>query len=130
MKEIPADALTKKILTKKLQRKIVTPQKASLKSHSSHSHPAHSAHPDHHKQILALNKISGQIRGIQKMIEGHRYCVDILIQIRAATAALKKVESSVLKSHINHCVKDAFREKSPTNASKKVEELLEVLEKF
>ena len=63
---------------------------------------------DHSKQINSLKKIEGQVRGIIKMIEGERYCIDILHQFRAVFAALGKVEGNVLEAHVEHCVKSAI----------------------
>lgn len=77
---------------------------------------------DHNKQINSLKKIEGQIRGIIKMIENERYCIDILHQLKAVFAALEKVESNVLEAHIEHCVKTAI-----LNDDKKSKMLLEEL---
>lgn len=90
----------------------------------------HHSPAEHHSKKKALNRVIGQIEGIQKMIDDHRYCVDILIQTRAAAAALKKIELTILQSHINHCVKSAFKENDPNQASKKIEELMKLLEKY
>ena len=57
-------------------------------------------HATHHDSISRLRRIEGQVRGIARMIEEERYCVDILAQVRAATAALKKVEGEILKDHL------------------------------
>ena len=51
-----------------------------------------------------LNRIEGQVRGLVRMVEEKRYCVDILTQIRAARAALRRVEEAVLREHVEHCV--------------------------
>ncbi|MGZ5985763.1 MAG: metal-sensitive transcriptional regulator, partial [Caulobacteraceae bacterium] len=60
-------------------------------------------HRDNKPQLLArLNRIEGQVRGITRMIEEGRYCIDVLTQINAARAALAKVESEMLKAHLNH----------------------------
>jgi DNA-binding FrmR family transcriptional regulator len=61
-----------------------------------------------HKHELAdrLRKVEGQIRGIQRMVEGDQYCIDILTQISAATSALRKVAVALLDDHIRHCVVD------------------------
>ncbi len=60
-------------------------------------------HPDHSDKLNRLNRIEGQVKGIKKMIEEKRYCVDILTQLKAVSAALKKVEHAVLKDHIQGC---------------------------
>ena len=62
---------------------------------------------NHSTQIDSLKKIEGQIRGIIKMVEDERYCIDILNQFKAVFAALEKVEVRVLEAHIEDCVKKA-----------------------
>ena len=63
---------------------------------------------NHTDQIKRLNKIEGQVRGIKKMIEEERYCVDILSQMKAIQSALRKVEMNILENHLRHCVKEAL----------------------
>ncbi|CDQ40012.1 MULTISPECIES: metal-sensing transcriptional repressor [Virgibacillus] len=79
------------------------------------------------KTINRLKRIEGQVRGIQKMVEEDRYCVDILVQISAIQSALKNVGFSVTERHINHCVSDAIREGEGTET---IEELMSVLKQF
>ncbi|WP_414051904.1 metal-sensing transcriptional repressor [Macrococcus animalis] len=79
------------------------------------------------KMLKRLKRIEGQVRGIQKMIEEDRYCVDILIQISAIESALKQVGFSVTERHMNHCVIDAIK-KGEGEAS--IEELMKVLRQF
>ena len=74
-----------------------------------------------------LRKIEGQIRGLQKMIEEDRYCVDILLQISAVRAALQKVGLCLFKSHTRGCVATALREQGNDVV---IEELIEVIDKF
>ena len=76
---------------------------------------------------LRLKKISGQINGIDKMIDDGRYCVDILQQILAARAALNKVALMILESHTKSCVVSAIRE---DRADQGIDELLAVLKQF
>ena len=61
-------------------------------------------HPCHDSQVNRLRKIEGQVRGLQKMIEERRYCMDIVSQLRAVQGALKKVELGILETHLQHCV--------------------------
>ena len=75
-----------------------------------------------------LNRIEGQVRGIARMIEQDRYCIDVLTQIRAVRAALDKVEQETLGDHLRHCVADAFHGGSVNERQTKIDELLEVLE--
>lgn len=79
------------------------------------------------KVITRLKRIEGQVRGIQKMIEEDRYCVDVIIQINAINAALKQVGFSLLEDHANHCVLHAL-ESGDGEAS--VKELIDVVKQF
>lgn len=74
-----------------------------------------------------LKRIEGQVRGIQNMIEDDRYCVDILVQISAINAALKKVSLHLLERHTHHCVSDAIKIGEGEEA---IQELMEVFERF
>ncbi|MGE8205585.1 metal-sensing transcriptional repressor [Heyndrickxia sp. NPDC080065] len=77
--------------------------------------------------INRLKRIEGQVRGIQKMIENDRYCVDILVQVSAINAALKKVSLNLLENHTHHCVTDAIKNGDGDEA---IQELMEVFERF
>lgn len=85
---------------------------------------------DHSAQIPRLNRIEGQIRGISKMIQEKRYCVDILTQIRSASSALAKVQENIFKDHLEGCVRDSLTGDDPEEGKTKVEEILEILSKF
>ena len=74
-----------------------------------------------------LKRIEGQVRGIARMIEEDRCCVDILTQIRASRAALRGVEDEVLKDHVEHCVEGAIASGDGADQRRKVQELLTVL---
>ncbi len=62
----------------------------------------------HGEELARLGRIAGQVAGIRKMIEEERYCMDILVQLKAVRAALKKVEGNILRRHMNHCVVQAL----------------------
>lgn len=79
------------------------------------------------KALQALKTSKGQIEGIIKMIEDDRYCMDIVNQILAANALLKKANMIILKNHLNHCVKDAYE---ANNSEEKIDEVMVVLEKL
>lgn len=79
------------------------------------------------KIVNRLKRVEGQIRGLQKMIEDDRYCVDILIQLSAAQAALKKIGFSVLERHTKSCVSRAIEE---GQGSQQIDELVSVLKQF
>lgn len=84
----------------------------------------------HEEQLAFLNKIEGQVRGIQKMINEKRYCVDILTQLHSIIGALYRVESEVFKKHIDGCVVKALKGKSESEKQKKVDEIIELLSRF
>ena len=67
------------------------------------------------KVINRLNRIEGQVRGIGRMVEDDRYCVDVLTQLQAVRAALSRVESEVLKDHLDHCVMGAMTGEDPVD---------------
>jgi DNA-binding FrmR family transcriptional regulator len=79
-------------------------------------------------QIARLSRIEGQVRGVARMIEQDRYCIDVLTQIRAVRAALDRVEQETLSDHLQHCVAHAFHAGSERDRQSKIEELLEVLD--
>jgi DNA-binding FrmR family transcriptional regulator len=87
-------------------------------------------HAEHTGQLLRLRRIEGQVKGLVRMVEDKRYCVDILTQIRAARAALKRVEDGVLREHVEHCVAQAIRSGNRGEQRRKVDELLSVLGRF
>jgi DNA-binding FrmR family transcriptional regulator len=80
-------------------------------------------------KINRLNRIGGQVRGVAKMIEDDRYCIDILHQIAAIKAALGKLESEVLKDHAACCVAEAIASGDEDDQREKFRELVELFEK-
>ncbi|MFH1621902.1 MAG: metal-sensitive transcriptional regulator [Candidatus Omnitrophota bacterium] len=86
--------------------------------------------PSHEKNLIALKRIEGQIRGIQKMIGEGKYCIDIVTQIHAAVNALHSVSEKILTKHIEHCVVDTFRDKSEKDRIRKINELMGVIKKL
>jgi DNA-binding FrmR family transcriptional regulator len=80
--------------------------------------------PNHDRELEALARIEGQVRGIKGMVEDRRYCVDILIQVRAVHAALRRVERNILQSYLETCVQRAFSDGSTQDRQKKVAEIL------
>ena len=85
--------------------------------------------PCHDSQVNRLRKIEGQVRGLQKMIEERRYCMDIVSQLRAVQGALKKVELGILETHLQHCVQDALNSMSSEDAEAKIQEIIQLLQK-
>ena len=74
-----------------------------------------------------LNRIEGQVRGLSRMVEEDRYCIDIVTQIAAVRAALRRVEEEILRDHVAHCVEHAITSGSKTAQRKKIEELMAVV---
>jgi DNA-binding FrmR family transcriptional regulator len=84
--------------------------------------------PCHQKELSRLNRISGQMEGIKKMIEDKRYCPEILIQLKAVRSAIKSVESNILKTHLEHCVARSFENEH--ERGHKINEIKDLLDKF
>ena len=76
-----------------------------------------------------LSRIEGQVRGIARMVEEGRYCIDVLTQIQAVRAALGKVESEMLKAHLGHCIESAIVSGDQDEQRRKASELIELLER-
>jgi len=84
----------------------------------------------HLEEIVRLKRIEGQIRGIQKMIEEKRYCIDILTQISSIVGAIMKVEENILQRHLRGCVNWSFTKGKREDKEGKIEEVIQVLQKF
>jgi DNA-binding FrmR family transcriptional regulator len=74
-----------------------------------------------------LSRIEGQVRGLSRMVEEDRYCIDIVTQLSAARAALRRVEQEILRDHVGHCVKHAMRSNDRADQDRKIQELMDVL---
>ncbi len=85
---------------------------------------------DHTEVLSYLRKIEGQVRGVQKMIEERRYCINILTQLHAITGAIGNVEDKILRKHFENCVISAFRGDPKKDREKKMEEILSLISKF
>ena len=77
--------------------------------------------------IKKLNRIEGQVRGLARMLEEDRYCIDIVTQIEAVRAALRRVEEDVLREHVAHCVEHAIASGDKADQRRKVAELMDVM---
>jgi DNA-binding FrmR family transcriptional regulator len=84
-----------------------------------------------HKQatLQRLARLEGQVRGVRKMIEEDRYCVDVLNQTMAIRSALAQVEILVLQDHADHCVETAIESRDPEKQREKFRELVAVFER-
>ncbi len=74
-----------------------------------------------------LGRIEGQVRGLSKMVEEDRYCIDVVTQIAAVRAALRRVEEEVLKDHVSHCVEHAIASGDKSEQRRKITELMAVI---
>lgn len=74
-----------------------------------------------------LKRIEGQVRGLIRMVEEDRYCIEIIDQLQAVMAAARKVEAEILKDHLSHCVEHAINSGDPKVQRKKIEELVSTL---
>jgi DNA-binding FrmR family transcriptional regulator len=80
--------------------------------------------------VKRLHRIEGQVRGIERMVEDERYCIEILTQIAAATTALESVAFKIQDEHVNHCVAGALESGNAEVAAEKSRELLEAVHRF
>ena len=90
--------------------------------------PGYTADKD--KLLKRLARIEGQVRGVSRMIEDDRYCIDILTQLGAVDTALEAVAIKVLEEHVNHCVAAALVSGDEADASAKAAELLDAVQRF
>ena len=84
----------------------------------------------HISQLQRLRRVEGQIRGVIKMIENKRYCMDILQQTRAISAALKAVENNIMEDHMKYCITTALKSNKKKEQANKIKEVIEVISKF
>ena len=74
-----------------------------------------------------LNRIEGQVRGLTRMVEEGRYCIDVVTQISAVRAALRRAEEEILRDHVSHCVVHAIASGDKKDQRKKITEIIDVL---
>ena len=77
--------------------------------------------------LKRLGRIEGQVRGLARMVEEDRYCIDVVTQISAVRAALRRLEEEVLRDHVAHCVEHAITAGSKADQRRKVAELMDVI---
>jgi CsoR family transcriptional regulator, copper-sensing transcriptional repressor len=85
---------------------------------------------DKNTVVKRLHRIEGQVRGIERMVEDDRYCIDILTQISAVNTALESLAFKILDEHVKHCVAGALTSGDEREAQTKTEELLEAVQRF
>jgi DNA-binding FrmR family transcriptional regulator len=86
-------------------------------------------HASKPKLLNRLNRIEGQVRGVARMVEDGRYCIDILTQLQAVRAALGKVETELLREHLGHCIEGAIVSGDKDEQRRKATELIQLLER-
>ena len=77
--------------------------------------------------LKRLRRIEGQVRGLARMVEDDRYCIDIVTQLSAVRAALRRAEEEILADHASHCVENAIASGNKTEQRRKVAELIDVI---
>jgi len=77
--------------------------------------------------VKRLHRIEGQVRGIERMVEDDRYCIDVVTQVSAVRAALRRIEEEVLGDHVAHCVEHAIMSGDRDEQRQKVAELMDVI---
>jgi DNA-binding FrmR family transcriptional regulator len=77
--------------------------------------------------LKRLKRIEGQVRGLGRMVDDDRYCIDIITQISAVRAALRRAEEEILRDHVAHCVEGAIASGNQGQQRRKIAELMEVL---
>ena len=77
--------------------------------------------------VKRLKRIEGQVRGLLRMVDEDRYCIDVITQVSAVRAALKRVEEEVLKDHVAHCVEHAIASGDKADQRRKIAELMDVV---
>jgi DNA-binding FrmR family transcriptional regulator len=85
--------------------------------------------PNKDKLLNRLNRIEGQVRGVARMVDEGRYCIDVLTQIQAVRAALARVETEMLKDHLGHCIEGAIVSGDKAEQRQKAAELIHLLER-
>ena len=81
------------------------------------------------KLLNRLNRIEGQVRGVARMVEEDRYCIDVLTQLQAVRAALARVETEMLKDHLGHCIEGAIVSGNKDEQRRKAAEIIQLLER-
>ena len=97
---------------------------------TAQEHVHHGYHEQKASLVKRLHRIEGQVRGIERMVEDDRYCIDILTQIGAVSTALESLGFQILDEHVKHCVAGALASGDEAEAQAKASELLEAVHRF
>jgi DNA-binding FrmR family transcriptional regulator len=103
------------------------PPGVSIDIYTPEGYPSSMAKSSKSSCLKRLSRIEGQVRGLARMVEDDRYCIDIVTQIAAVRAALRRVEEEVLRDHITHCVEHAIVSGDAAEQRRKIAELMDVL---
>lgn len=87
-------------------------------------------HPDHSVELKSLNRLGGQVEGVKKMIQEKRYCIDIIMQLKAIQSAAKSIEANIMKSHIQACVREALFQSGEKIREEKINELIKLFKRY
>ncbi len=101
-----------------------------MSKRASSSTHEHGYTKDKDALVKRLHRIEGQVRGIERMVEDDRYCIDVLTQIAAVNTALEAVAFKILDEHVRHCVAGALNSGDEADARQKTEELLQAVQRF
>ena len=93
-------------------------------------HPQPGYHGEKADLVKRLHRIEGQVRGIERMVEDERYCIDVITQISAVSTALESLAFRILDNHVQHCVADALASGDEAAAAEKSRELLDAVHRF
>lgn len=88
------------------------------------------SNPCHKKQLGKLNRATGQVEAIKNMINDERYCVDIIIQLKAARSALKSIELAILETHMKSCLGKSCHQDADISLDQRISELMKLLKKY
>lgn len=80
-------------------------------------------HPDHQSQLKQLNRVRGQLDGVEKMITNRRYCIDIINQLKAIKAGVQIIESAIFETHLKGCIMTAFTSDNAEDIQNKINEI-------
>ncbi len=106
-----------------MAKKIKRMKKARNSTNSKKKKPS----PNYAAHIGRLRRIKGQIEGVERMIEDRRYCPEIMMQLRAASSALRSVEAEIFQTHLKSCLKTALSTRNSHKVDEKIEEIIKLL---
>lgn len=112
--------MVKKKITKDIKVKHTDVHSCHVVSHDLGKFPSHA------KEKKRLNRVKGQLEGIERMINDNRYCMDIIFQLRAASSALKALEKEIMHTHLKSCVKMAMESDDQHEAQIKIQEIMDL----